>query len=244
MDLADRVQRVRLLLDTLNDPYPSPHTSLEPDSGPAPSRYVPCETCRRRGWIRRRQGETLCLGCDGRGWRRRAHDDVAWDAYLEMPLDEAAELGRESLPARLPAEGEPPYVWERLLHLYERHGSYRELRRRLDALALSHPHRYRLVRAVLVDHEPRRLDERAALELELGVVHLAMRMRAVRVPAWLWERSAAAENRSIESLAAMGMKPGKIALALGITRERVKRTLRHQRQKKPSDSLRPKASLR
>lgn len=231
MDLADRVQRVRLLLDTLNDPYPTPHSSLEPDSGPTASRYVPCETCRRQGWVRRRKQEVLCLGCDGHGWRRRERGDVEWDAYLELPLDVAGELPREPMPARIPPEGEPPFLWERLQRTYDRHGSYRALRRRLDELAVDHPQRHRLVRVVLVDHEPRRLDARAALELELGVVYLALRMRSVRVPTWLWERSAAADNRSIEQLAALGFKPGRIAQTLGISRERVKRTLRKQRQK-------------
>lgn len=231
MDLADRVQRVRLLLDTLNDPYPTPRSALEPDSGPAASRYVPCETCRRQGWLRRRKREFLCLACDGRGWRRRAHDDEPWDAYLELKLLDAADLPREPGRASLPVEGEPPFAWERLQRAYDRHGSYKELRRQLEVLARTHPERHRLVRAVLVDHEPRRLDAGNALQLELGVVSLALRMRSVRVPMWLWERSSALENRSIESLAAVGMKPGKIAATLGVSRERVKRTLRKKRQK-------------
>jgi hypothetical protein len=229
VDLADRVQRVRLLLDTLNDPYPTPRGTLETDSGPTGSRYVPCETCKRQGWIRRQRSEILCLACDGRGWRRREHDDEEWDAYLEMTLADAAELPREL--GRPTLGVEDAFVWERLRRAYDRHGSYQELRRQLERLARTHPDRHGLVRAVLVDHEPRRLDERASLELELGIVTLALRMRSVRVPTWLWERSAAAENRTIESLAATGMKPGKIALVLGVTRERVKRTLRKQRQR-------------
>src|SRR5215467_4876054 len=91
-DLADRVQRVRLLLDTLDDPYPQPSTALRPDSGPAASAYVPCETCRRAGEVRVRGGWQLCLLCDGRGWRRRQAGDPEWDAYVELPVVEAAAL--------------------------------------------------------------------------------------------------------------------------------------------------------
>jgi len=230
VDLADRVQRTRLLLDTLNDPYPTPRSLLEPDAGPAASRYVPCDTCRRQGWIRKRRVEVLCLACDGRGWRRRAHDDEPWDAYLEMTLADAADLPRE--PGRkTPVTTDDAYGWERLQRAYNRHGSYDELRRQLGRLARTHPGRHGLVVAVLVEHEPRRLDASTALHLELGVVTIAIRMRTVRVPSWLWERSAAAENRSVEALAALGWKPGRIAQTLGLPRERVKRTLRRQQQK-------------
>lgn len=226
--LSDRVQRVRLLLETLNDPYPTPRGALEPDSGPAASRYVPCETCREQGWVRVRQrAYVLCLACDGRGWRRREHGDVEWDAYLGMTLADAAELPRE--PTRrspLPAEADPPYAWERMQRAYERHGSYRELRARLEQLSLSHPYRHRLVRAVLVDGEPRVLDAAAERELELGVIHLALRMRSVRVPTWLIERSAAAERRSsVEELAAQGLRAGEIARILGMTKKAVRRKL-------------------
>jgi hypothetical protein len=228
-NLAERVQRVRLLLETLNDPYPTPRGALEPDAGPSASRYVPCETCREQGWVRRRQRRyVLCLACDGVGWRRRERDDVEWDAYLELPLDEAAELPREPTRRTLPppGDGEPPYAWERMQRTYERHGSYRQLRVQLERLSYRQPRRYRLVRAVLVDHEPRLLDEVAALELELGVVTIALGMRGVRVPGWLIERSAAAERRStVGELAAQGLRAGEIARILGMTKEAVRRKL-------------------
>lgn len=226
-DLAERVQRVRLLLETLNDPYPTPRGALEPDAGPAPSRYVPCETCREQGWIKRRQrAYVLCLVCGGVGWRRRQHGDVEWDAYLDLPLAEAAELPRETPPRAPVPEDDPPYAWERMQRAYERHGSYRQLRRQLERLAYRQPRRHRLVRAVLVDHEPRRLDPAAALELELGVVTLALWMRSVRVPGWLIERSAAAERRStVAELASQGLQAGEIARALGMTKKAVRRKL-------------------
>jgi type IV secretory pathway VirB10-like protein len=106
-DLAERVQRVRTLLETLEDPYPRPRNSLRPDSGPAASRYVPCDTCRRSGWIKRRRVLVLCLACDGQGWRRRQAGEQEWDSYLALPVTEAVQLPVEAThrPPEPPAGG-------------------------------------------------------------------------------------------------------------------------------------------
>lgn len=224
-DLAERVQRVRLLLDTLNDPYPTPRGALAPDAGPSPSRYVPCESCRSTGELRVRGGWQLCLLCDGLGWKRRSHEPP-WDAYLELPLDEAAQLP-QAIVSRSPSQEPDAFTWERLRRRYDRHGSYGELRRQLDRLSLEHLPRYRLVRAVLVDHEPRRLDRRGQLELDLGVVSIAIRMRTVRVPAWLIERTAAEKRTTtIAELVARGLGSGEIAKRLGVPKSTVRKYMR------------------
>ena len=70
MPLAERVHKVRLLLVTLNDGYPTTQGSLDVPSGVAEGKRVPCDDCKRRGWIRTRQGDVLCLLCDGSGWRK------------------------------------------------------------------------------------------------------------------------------------------------------------------------------
>ena len=245
-DLAERVTSVRLLLRTLNDPYPRPHGALRSDSGPAASRWEPCESCQQRGWIKTRGRWILCFVCDGRGWRRRRARDQAWDAYLEMPVEEAVTLpvmatSPQARLQRLQDEADEregrldrlAYGWERVLASYERHGSYRELRRQLTWLAAHHPRRYRLVRTVLVDDEPRRLSPEDRVHLDLGVLAIAMRMRSVRVPRWLVEHDAARTNDSIASLAAEGMSPGTIARRLGITKEKVRRVLRQRQQRTP-----------
>jgi hypothetical protein len=236
--LAERTQRVRILLETMNDPYPTPRGALRSDAGPAPSKYVPCQTCRRSGWVKQRRRYVLCLICDGRGWKRRQKTDQAWDAYLEMPLVEAADLPREATPVSLrqvadevaEAEGRYErlsYGWERLQKAYERQGSYREVRRHLAWLSEAQPRRYRLVRSVLVDHEPRILEPALTVELDLGVVAITLRMRSIRVPPWLIERSAAAERRaSITELAAHGLRVGEIARTLGLSKEAVRRKLK------------------
>jgi hypothetical protein len=119
------------------------------------------------------------------------------------------------------------FAWERARRSYDRHGSYATLRRQLDWLAGASPRRYRLVRAVLVEHEPRELGELAAVELDLGVVMIARRMPTVRVPPWLIERSAAAEQReTIAELAASGMSASQIAKRLGVSKKAAKRKLK------------------
>lgn len=231
LDLADRVQRVRLLLETLNDPYPTPQSALRPDSGPAVSRYLPCEACRRDGWVKvrgRRDQWQLCLICDGSGWKPRTAEDAEWDSYLELPLAEAMQLPRELAPARATVDdGEPPYGWERQRQAHDRHGSYQELRRQLSWLQRDSPRRYRLVQVVLVEHQPYRLRASSGLELELGVLAITLRMRAnVRVPAWLLEGEARQRRETIESLAALGLQAGEIARRLGMTKKAVRRKLR------------------
>jgi len=226
-DLAERVARVRLLLETLNDPYPTPRGALEPDSGPAPSRYVPCDGCSGRGERRVAGGWVLCLACDGRGEKRRERGEPPWDAYIGLPLADAAELPREPTPPRIVADQEESFGWERLRRTYDRHGSYRALRAQLDWLSLDDPVKYRLVRTVLVEHEPRELDAAMRTQLDLGVLVIARRMRSVRVPPWLIERTAADTQRAtIEELARDGMRAGEIAKRLGITKEAAKRKLK------------------
>jgi hypothetical protein len=227
LELPVRVERVRLLLATLDNPYPRPHGALQADSGPSASRYVPCETCRASGSVHRRGGWVMCLVCDGAGEKRRT-DEPPWDAYVRMPLDVAVGLPTAP-PARPLAPGleESTYGWERARAAYDRHGSYRELRRRLAWLAEENPRRYRLVRTVLVDGNDVDLGARAERELALGVLMIAMRMRSVRVPRWLLEREHANERtETIRDLAAAGMAAGEIAKRTGASKRATRRKLR------------------
>lgn len=232
-DLADRVQRVKLLLETLDDPYPTPRSALHSESGPAASRYVPCETCRRSGWVKRRKESVVCLACDGQGWRRRQRDEPEWDSYLGLPVAEAVQLPVETRPRLLldPVVHEASYGWERLRASYDRRGSYQELRVQLGRLGEARPRRGHLIRVVLVERQPRDLTRQDRLDLELGVVALALAMCTVRVPPWLLEHSQRTANDSIRQLAGQGFKPAQIAARLGVSGETVKRTLRRQRQR-------------
>jgi hypothetical protein len=227
--LSDKVARVRLLLETLDDPYPSSQGALRSDSGPAASRYVPCETCRSNGWLKTRQGLTLCMICNGYGWRRRERADIEWDAYVGLPVAEAVTLPTMGVtPGRQePDTREETFVWERARKAHDRHGSYKEVRLRLDDLSRAHRPRYRLVRYVLIEKEPRRMSARDDMEMTLGVVWIALRMRSVRVPPWIMERSAAAEKRdTLAALVADGYSAGEIAKRTGMTKDAVRRRMR------------------
>lgn len=224
-ELERRVERVRLLLRSLNDPYPTPQGALSPDAGPAASRYVPCETCRRSGVVRARGGWLLCLVCDGTGLKRRS-DEPEYDLYLELPLEEALRLPSTAAPrSRSSAEsGEDRFGWERALEAHERHGSYGELRRVLEWLAEANPRRYRLVRVALIDQTGVTLSTVAQREVDLGVISIALKMRRVKVPYWL--REPGHEPETVGSLAAAGMQAGEIARKLGMSKRAVRRKLR------------------
>jgi hypothetical protein len=181
----------------------------------------------------------LCLACDGRGWRRRQPDELEWDAYLELPVAEAVQLPVEHgrRPLLVPDE-ETGYAWERAHQAYERAGSYRELRLRLDQLGEQHRRRHRLIVVVLVDQQPVDLARRDRLDLDLGVVWVTLRMRSIRVPPWLMEHEQRTTNLTVAALAADGYRPSQIAARLGLPKETVKRTLRRQRQADPERRIR------
>jgi len=226
-ELQEKVDRVRLLLVTLNDPYPTPRGSLVPDSGPSPSRYVPCESCKTTGWARKRGGYMLCLVCDGQGWKRRERDEPAWDAYVQLPIEAAVALPQAAPGPRVdPDMSEHTFPWERAREAYDRSGSYAELRRWLGWLSGESPPRYRLVNGVLVEQNLEPAGAHAERELDLGVVMIALKMRTVRVPRWVAERAHADERRAgIAELAAAGMAAGEIAKRVGMSKRAVRRKL-------------------
>lgn len=251
--LAERVHKVRLLLVTLHDGYPTERGSLETPSGVAEGRRIPCEDCRRRGWLKTRHGMQLCLICDGSGWKLRGRRDEPWDEYVSLPTAEAAQLPVmpsappvEAILARLAdeqAEREGrlaglAYGWERARAAHDRRGSYRELRRSLERLADARPGWHRLVLAKLVYHEPRVFTPTAETAIELGVGWLALEMRGpIRVPPWVMERDRAERNRdTIEALAQGGLSPSQIAKHMGMSRKAVKRRLRARSSRIPGDA--------
>jgi hypothetical protein len=250
MPLAERVHKVRLLLVTLNDGYPTTQGSLDVPSGVAEGRRVPCDDCKRRGWLRTRQGDVLCLVCDGQGWRRRQHEEEPWDEYVGLPTAEAAQLPTmpsapavDAILARLADERDEregrlaglAYGWERARAAADRRGSYKELRRSLDRMRGDRPQWHRLVVAKLVNDEPRSYTPKAETAVELGVVWVALDMRGpVRVPPWVMERERADRARdTVELLARDGLTPAQIAQRLGMTKKAVKRRLR---SRIPSDA--------
>ena len=228
MELLDRVGRVRLLLETMNDYVPTPAGALRSDSGPAASRFVPCATCRRTGWVKARRGLVLCLVCDGVGWKRRGAGEEEWDAYVELPVAQAVELptmgvanGRHD-----PDTIEESYSWERARATADRNGSYKQVRVRLDQLGQVHRLRHRLITVVLVDKEPVTVSPWHDTQVSLGVAWIALGLRVVRVPPWIMERSAAAEQReTLGALVADGYSASEIARKTGMSTKAVRRKM-------------------
>lgn len=136
------MERVRILLRTRNDAYPSPRSLSIPStpSGPAPGKQIRCEVCAGRGRIR---STTVCPACNGRG-------KLAFDPYTGRVSDERdrkpapmaperveSEIQRLSTSLRLSAGEIDPnesYGWERAVERRNRQGSYRELERALERL--------------------------------------------------------------------------------------------------------------
>lgn len=228
---VERVRRVELLLLTLHDGYPTVRGSIETPSGVAEGKRVPCLDCKRQGWLRTRHGLQLCLLCDGTGWKRRESEEP-WDEYVNLPTAEAAQL--PVMPSAPSPASDAAYAWERARQAHDAKGSYRELRRALEALAHARPSWHRLVLAKLVYQETRVFTEGAETAILLGVGWLAREMRGpVRVPPWVMEQARAEERRdSIAALRAVGLTNGQIGQRLGMSPKAVKRKLKAARRRR------------
>jgi hypothetical protein len=188
-ELAERIRRVRILLATLDEPYPQPRIAVEPDSGPAASKRVPCTACERRG----------CIVCDQTGWRRRRAGEEEWDEYVDAPISEAIKpigisgvynreesirrLGQEI--AKLEADAaaregrydHERYGWEKQLAARDRHGSYAELGRALERLRSEWDEFYSALRSCYFVGIPVAMSEGRRLRVDCAEALLATWMR-------------------------------------------------------------------
>jgi hypothetical protein len=221
------VRRVRLLLESRDDYLPSPpHVQLKAPSGPAASKFVPCEPCAQKGRVVYKGKERLCFTCDGTGSRRKRASDPEWCAYLGMPLLDARLLADATPYARRTValtdeERERAFAWERKQAVYRQHGSYDELERALERLRVESPSAWHAVTrhytwGVVVDEEAERR----------GLVWLAANMRSVRVPRWVKDTRPPDLRRLVLELAAQGKGAGTIGKLLKVPKVTVKRYLK------------------
>lgn len=237
-EIEQRMHKVRLLLSSLDDYVPGPKvTSLGNESGPAPSKLVPCEC------------HTIpCHVCNDTKWRRRQKDEPAWDEYLEQRVDEAIEPQlfsgvdhaaeirrldasiariRRTLMAKAGVlDKREKFSWEAAREQQERYGSYRELRKWLRVLALKWPEGHRAIRRVHLSNIEVKLTELDRTHEDVAVYWLQHQMKSLRVPPWLMEYDASRRRDSVQSLHARGLNPGAIARRTGIRKEKVKRILK------------------
>ncbi len=141
-----REERVRILLRTRNDDYPSPRAMSIPStpSGPGGGRKRKCPGCDGSGKVRQSQ---LCPVCEGQ--RKIEVDSYVGrvsgaDTRRPEPMSPAqieAELERLALQLDRTGRIDPQetFGWERAIQRRDRAGSYRELEHILAALRQVRP---------------------------------------------------------------------------------------------------------
>lgn len=131
-----RRERIRILLETRNDPYQALRARATPytTAGPAPGRKRKCPACDGKGVTRLRR---KCEICDGL-------QTIAVDSYTGRVADKDDRKPQPMSPERLDAEirrlqtpiNDPTesYGWEKAVESRNRQGSYRELEKALEWL--------------------------------------------------------------------------------------------------------------
>lgn len=249
-DVQERCRRTRLLLATADDPYPRPRDSLGSlegrVDGPAPGRRVPCGICLRTGHVA--GARTLCPGCGGSGWRRRAKGEDAWDEYTGEPVAGDGSSRAHKVPFRLEddyrklgeqldrvnrsiAEREgiftDAYAWERARVVWDRLGSYRELRVALTALKDAWPTGYSVIRAVWIMDLPVKMIGSAHRVEDEAVSWIAVKMPdEIRVPPWLLEDAKAHRVKTVADYVSEGKTAGEIARVLNVSKKKVQRLMK------------------
>lgn len=189
--------------------------------------------------------------CGGTGWRRRAKGEDPYDEYTGEPIGDEGSRSKHKPPFRLEddmrrltaqlervdlqiAEREgvwtDAYGWERARVLWDRMGSYNELRRALIALQSRWPVGYSVVRAYWLRDVPVQMIGRAHDIERVAVVWLALEMRGqIRVPPWMLDNHHAERKDSFQKLVAEGRSASEISRLLGIQKKRVKKMLKDLR---------------
>jgi hypothetical protein len=193
----------------------------------------------------------ICPLCDGLGWRPRrgpsnpSHPryEEPYDEYTGEPIKESASPNPEPTPlrmldrqletlARLAAlrAGETSserYGWERERIVYDRKGSYQELRRALKKLEKVWPAGYAEIRRRYFLGVDVLLGPLERTYLEAAEEWIARDMRGpIRVPPWLADHDSQRRQRSVKELAAEGLTAGEIARVLRMPKRSVQKQLR------------------
>jgi hypothetical protein len=164
-----------------------------------------------------------------------------WDEYVEAPVAEAEQHPApmdsyrrdrmiESLDHdRALREGDDSserFGWERERIVYDRRGSYNELRRALRLLHRKWSDGYNQIVRVHFRGLAISLTSEDQLLLDAAEEWLARTMRGeIRVPPWLQEASAKIRQRSVAELAADGLSAGQIARMLRIPKQKVRKLI-------------------
>lgn len=238
-----------MLLATADDPYPRPKDSLDREGkldGPAPGKRVPCGVCVRTGKVA--GARELCPLCGGTGWRRRRKGEDPWDEYTGLPVSDTDSGRAHKTPFTLEDDyrklgiqldrvnrsiaeregvAQDAYAWETARKVWDRMGSYPELRAALRALQLFSPVSYGVVRAVWIMDLPVKVIGRVKL-IEYGsIVWIQERMPdPIKVPPWLLEDAKSERQKTVADLMSEGKTAGEIARLLNVSKKKVQRLMK------------------
>lgn len=238
------MERVRILLQTRDDDYPSPRSLSVPSTPSGPGRgpdNAPvtrkCPGCNGTGKIRRwRQ----CPVCEG---RKR----IEWDSYVGRvagseerrpapmsPEQREAELARLGTSLRL-SEGrvdpDESYGWERALQRRNRTGSYRELEQALQVLRAKDPRGLDFLLWIYGSGLNVELSDASKLVEERYIGLLAQRMPArIKLPYHLARDLAERKERLVLALSRDNVAIDEIAEAALLSARSVQRILSGKRQ--------------
>lgn len=246
-----RAAKVKLLLETVDEPYPTATISaalLAALPGIGPGSRVPCSFCLRSGRIVQGDSDRYCPLCMGYGWRRRRAGEDPWDEMTGRPIRDQASAKNHSHAFRLADDYrritsdlarvevsiaqqqgemvETPYRWETEVRRYCKAGSYVEMLRALSVMALARPFGHAILRLVYLSNLPGDLI-RFPPSAELAArVWLGQEMRgAIRVPSWVEEPLGVRKRQSVGELAAAGLSATQIARVLGVTKQKARRLI-------------------
>jgi hypothetical protein len=190
-----RREKVRILLRTRNDAYPSPRARAIPSTpaGPAPGRAKKCPACSGTGKVRVWQ---VCAACEGRGrisvdgYTGRVSDSGTRHVQGMAPERMDAEISRLETSLKLSAgkiDPEESYGWEKARASQNAAGSYRELAKVLEWLRGKHPIGWDFLLWAYGPLHPELSDNHRRLEEFLVTAVAAQMPREIKVPKREWE---------------------------------------------------------
>lgn len=122
------------------------------------------------------------------------------------------------------------YGWERAREAWERLGSYQSLRTALTALQGAHPDGYAVLRSVYMLGTPVKMVGRVHRIEHAAVVWVQDAMPGeIKVPPWLMTDVFKERRTTFAQLVEAGRSASQIALALNISKKRVKKMLKVSR---------------
>ena len=228
------MERVRILLRTRNDVYPTTPARSIPSTpaGPAPGRRLRCPNCGGSGRVRVGQA---CPACEGRGkiatdsytGRVTGSEERRAGAMTAQQIEaELARIERSFVLSEGRIDPDEAYGWERARERRDAGASYQELERVLQLLRARHQLYWEFIVWIYASGLDVELTPAAHAVEDDVVAWIAERMQgAIRVPARQHKELKERARQEILALVDEGLEPDAIAERLGLSRRWVRRVL-------------------